>query len=243
MPDILFIILFAIEGYLLGSINAGVLVSKVIYRDDVRNHGSGNAGTTNMLRTFGKKAAALTLVIDFFKGVLACLIPCIIVYAAVGNHGLGLNCMMAAACGCVAGHNWPCYFKFKGGKGVLVSFSVMLFLAPLPALIALLTFIVIVAVTRYVSLGSVTAAAVYPVLVFFIGGWPENTKGLTTFFVVSIILVAMLIIRHASNIKRLFKGEESKLSFKTKTSGASGEVKEENAGDGENTGAGGHDGI
>lgn len=210
----LLIVLFALIGYLLGSLNAGVLVSKLVYHDDVRNHGSGNAGTTNMLRTFGKKAAALTLVIDFMKGIVACFLPCIILYVIVADHKLGLNCMMGAACGCVAGHNWPCYFGFKGGKGVLVSFSVMLFMAPLPALLALLAFIIVVAISRFVSLGSVIAALVYPVLVFFIGGWPENTKGLTTFFVISVCLASLLIIRHASNIGRLVKGKESKLSFK-----------------------------
>ncbi|MCR5694287.1 MAG: glycerol-3-phosphate 1-O-acyltransferase PlsY [Clostridia bacterium] len=232
MTDIvtaLLAVVFAFEGYLLGSVNAGVLVSKVFYRDDVRNHGSGNAGTTNMLRTFGKKAAALTLVIDFFKGTLACALPCIIIYAAAADHHAGLICMMTAACGCVAGHNWPCYFGFKGGKGVLVSFSVMLFLAPLPALLALAAFIVTVAISRYVSLGSVIAAAVYPALVFFIGGWPENTKGLTTFFIVSICLASLLIIRHASNISRLAKGTESKLSFSKKAS--ANENTDENGGE------------
>ena len=214
--DILIISGFALVGYLLGSINAGVLVSKVLYHDDVRNYGSGNAGTTNMLRTFGKKAAAITLLIDFMKGIVACLIPCLVVYAALSKHELGLNSMMAAACGCVCGHNWPCYFGFKGGKGVLVTFSVMLFLAPIPALLALLTFIVTVSISRFVSLGSVLAAAVYPVLVYFIGGWPENTKGFKTFLIISIILAALLIIRHHANIGRLFKGKESKLSFKSK---------------------------
>jgi len=214
--DILIISGFALVGYLLGSINAGVLVSKVLFHDDVRNHGSGNAGTTNMLRTFGKKAAAITLIIDFMKGIVACLIPCLIMYVALSNRSLGLNSMMAAACGCVCGHNWPCYFGFKGGKGVLVTFSVMLFLAPIPALLALLTFIIVVSITRFVSLGSVLAAAVYPVLVFFIGGWPENTKGLNTFLFISIILAALLIIRHHTNIGRLIKGKESKLSFKSK---------------------------
>ena len=216
LVDFLIITAFALIGYLLGSINAGVLVSRVRYRDDVRKHGSGNAGTTNMLRTYGKSAAALTLIIDFSKGIVACFLPCLIVYVAMKNHALGLNSMMAAACGCVCGHNWPCYFGFKGGKGVLVTFSVMLCLAPLPALLALLTFIIVVAITRFVSLGSVLAAAVYPVFVLFIGGWPENTKGLTTFLIISILLAGLLIVRHYANIGRLIKGKESKLSFKSK---------------------------
>lgn len=214
MIDFLLIFAFALCGYLIGSINAAVALSKTIYKKDVREFGSGNAGTTNMLRTFGKKAAAFTLLIDFLKGIVACLIPCIIVYVIAADHRLGLNTMTASACGAVCGHNWPVYFGFKGGKGVLVSFSVMLFLAPIPALIALGVFVIVTAVSRYVSLGSVLAAFSYPFAVFFIGGWPENTKGLTAFLIVSTILCALLIIRHHANIARLFKGEESKLSFK-----------------------------
>ncbi|MBO7659470.1 MAG: glycerol-3-phosphate 1-O-acyltransferase PlsY [Clostridia bacterium] len=205
---------FALAGYLIGSLNAGVIVSKAFYGKDVREFGSGNAGTTNMLRTFGKKAAALTLVLDFLKGIVSCLIPCLIVYVACRDHFLGLYSMLAAALGCVAGHNWPVYFGFKGGKGVLVSFSVMLFLAPVPALIALGVFIIVVLITRYVSLGSVLAALAFPVPVWFLGGWAENTKGLTVFFFVCIILVLLLIVRHRSNLVRLFTGKESKLSFK-----------------------------
>ena len=214
MLDFLIVFLFALAGYLMGSINAAVIVSKSVYKKDIREFGSGNAGTTNMLRTFGKKAAALTLVIDFFKGVAACLLPCVIVYWIASNHHLGLNSMTAAACGAVCGHNWPVYFGFKGGKGVLISFSVMLFMAPFPALAALCVFIIVTAVSRYVSLGSVCAAAAYPFAVYFIGGWPENTKGLTVFFIVSILLCLLLIIRHHDNIARLLRGEESKLSFK-----------------------------
>lgn len=214
MPDFIIIVVFALVGYLLGSVNAAVIVSKIIYKKDIREFGSGNAGTTNMLRTFGRKAAALTLIIDFMKGIVACLIPCIIIYWALSDHHLGLNSMMAAACGAVCGHNWPVYFGFKGGKGVLISFSVMLFLAPLPALIALAVFVVVTAVSRYVSLGSVFAALAYPFAVFFIGGWPDNTKGLTVFLIVSVLLCLLLIVRHHANIVRLFKGQESKLSFR-----------------------------
>jgi len=206
--------IYALIGYLLGSLNAAILVSKSIYKDDIRNHGSGNAGTTNMLRTFGKKAALFTLLIDLFKGIVACLVPCIITYVIVGNHELGLLSMLGAALGSVLGHNFPVYFGFKGGKGVLISFSVMLFLAPIPALIALAAFIVVVAIWRYVSLGSMTAAVVFPVACFFIGGWAENTKGLTTFFFVGLIICVLLIVRHYQNIGRLIKHTESKISFK-----------------------------
>ena len=214
MTDYIIIALFALLGYLLGSINAAIIVSKTAYGKDIRGFGSGNAGTTNMLRTFGKKAALFTLLIDLFKGIIACLAPCLIVYVISGNRELGVLSMLSGALGAVIGHNWPVYFGFKGGKGVLVSFSVMLFIAPLPALIALLVFVIIVAFTKFVSLGSISAAFVFPFMVYFIGGWPEGTKGFTTCLVVSIIICAMLIIRHHANIGRLVKGKESKISFK-----------------------------
>lgn len=212
--DYLVISLFALAGYLIGSLNAGVLVSRVMFGKDVRDFGSGNAGTTNMLRTFGKKAAALTLVIDFLKGIVACLLPCLIVYVGFRSHRVGLDSMLAAAVGCVVGHNWPVYFGFRGGKGVLVSFSVMLFIAPVPALLALAVFVIVVLISRFVSLGSVLAAVSFPVFVWFFGGWADGAKGLGVFFVVCVFLAVLLIVRHSANIDRLFKGTESKLSFK-----------------------------
>lgn len=216
MITFLLICLFAVVGYLLGSFNAGVIVSKKMFKGDVREHGSGNAGTTNMLRTYGKKAALITLVFDFIKGILACLIPYLIVFLAMGESHEGVLCVAAGALGAVIGHNWPVYFGFKGGKGVLVSFAVMLFIAPFPALIALASFIVIVAATKYVSLGSCIAAVVLPAVMYFMGGFLPETKGLTTIFAVTCVICLMLIIRHHANIGRLFKGTESKLSFKHK---------------------------
>lgn len=211
--NIVYIILSVLVGYLLGSLNAAVLVSKIGYKKDIRDYGSGNAGTTNILRTFGKKAALVTLLIDLFKGIIACLLPYLIVYLAIGSVRYGVLSVVAAALGAVLGHNWPVYFGFKGGKGVLVSFSVMLFIAPIPALIALLVFIIVVAITKYVSLGSCLAAVCFPIAEFFIGGWLPETKGLTTTFIVSIAICALLIIRHHENIKRLIRGEENKIKF------------------------------
>ncbi len=222
MITFLLICLFAVAGYLLGSFNAGVIVSRKLYKGDVREHGSGNAGTTNMLRTYGKKAAFITLVFDFLKGILACLLPYLIVFLAMGEEHDGVLCVAAGALGAVIGHNWPVYFGFKGGKGVLVSFAVMLFIAPIPAVAALCAFIIIVAITRYVSLGSCIAALVLPIVMYFTGGFLPETKGPTTIFAVTIIICLMLIIRHHANIGRLIKGTESKLSF-----GGSGKAKKD----------------
>lgn len=215
----LFFAISLIFGYLIGSINGAVILSKTFYGSDIREHGSGNAGTTNMLRTFGKKAALFTLLIDLFKGVFACLIAFFFAKILGTGHEffgcpMGTGHVLLAALGAVLGHNWPVYFNFHGGKGVLVSFSVMLFIAPVPALIALGIFIILVAITKYVSLGSIVAAAAFPALQYAIGGWLAGTKGFTAAFFVSIIVCAMMIIRHHANIKRLLTKSESKISFK-----------------------------
>jgi glycerol-3-phosphate acyltransferase PlsY len=195
-------IISIIIGYLLGSINSAVLISNIFYKTDIRSMGSGNAGTTNVLRSLGKKAAAFTFLGDFLKGIIASLIG-MLLYKEMG--------LVLAGGAAVIGHNWPVYFGFKGGKGVLTSFSVLLFASPWAALIALAWFIVIVAITRYVSLGSITAALVVVIATYFTGrGFDTPTFWLTVFVAV------LVIIRHHSNIKRLLTGTESKLGQKNK---------------------------
>ena len=172
------ILLCVIVPYLLGSLNFGVMISQRHYRDDVRTHGSGNAGATNMLRTYGKKAAILTFLVDFLKGVAACLIAMLLVTLIKGGSAIAKDiAVTAAGMGAILGHNWPLYFGFKGGKGVLTSFAIMLFIVPVPTLIAFVLFIVIVAITRYVSLGSIIAAASLPVMVFFAGDVLAKSAG------------------------------------------------------------------
>lgn len=195
-------IISIIIGYLLGSINSAVLISNIFYKTDIRSMGSGNAGTTNVLRSLGKKAAAFTFLGDFLKGIIASLIG-MLLYKEMG--------LVLAGGAAVIGHNWPVYFGFKGGKGVLTSFSVLLFASPWAALIALAWFIVIVAITRYVSLGSITAALVVVIATYFTAhGFDTPTFWLTVFVAV------LVIIRHHSNIKRLLTGTESKLGQKNK---------------------------
>lgn len=207
----------AVTGYLLGSVNAAVIISKLLYKSDIREHGSGNAGMTNMLRTFGKKAALLTFLVDFFKGVVACLIAVALAHIVVKNADLALwkeIFKVAAGAGAVLGHNWPVYFGFKGGKGVLTSLAIMLFIVPVPSLIALGVFIIIVAVTRYVSLGSMLAALTLPFTVYFAGDYLGTTSGFTASFVFCVFLASLLIARHHANIVRLIKGTESKIFSK-----------------------------
>jgi len=204
--EIIVIVFSSIVGYLLGSINTSIIIGKVFYKADIREYGSGNAGTTNVLRTFGKTAALAVLAGDFLKGVLACLIGRYVFGEINPGSGIFLGEYFAGLFA-VIGHNWPVYFNFKGGKGVLTSFAVILMFAPEAALICLGAFIVIVAVTRYVSLGSMLSAILYLILAFIFN---EPLPML----LIGAVLVALIIIRHSSNIKRLLAGNEKKLTFK-----------------------------
>ncbi len=201
---VLKIILSALIGYLLGSINTSIIVGKIFYRTDVREHGSGNAGATNALRTLGKGAAICVVVGDLLKGVIACLIGRYLAGELIPGVYAGeyLAGMFA-----VLGHNWPIYFGFKGGKGVMTSFAVVLMFSPLAALLCLVGFIVIVALTRYVSLGSIVCAILFPIMAFSFG---EPLL----LVLVGVFLALLIVFRHGANIQRLLAGNEKKLSFK-----------------------------
>jgi len=195
-----------IIGYLLGSLNMSLLLSKV-YGTDVRKYGSGNAGTTNTLRTFGKKAAFISLLGDFLKGIIACLIGYLIIENILGST----NGLFIAGFGAICGHIWPVFFKFKGGKGVLTTFSVILMMDWHLALTLLGIFIIIVAAFRIVSLGSVIVATLFPIL-SLIGLYSERSN----FFIgASVILGALVIFLHRSNMKRIINGSESKIGKKS----------------------------
>ena len=193
------IIIVLVVGYLLGSISSGVIVSKAFSNTDIRSQGSGNAGTTNMLRVLGRKLALITFAGDLLKGVIAVLIGKAIVGGDLGGV-LGVT-------GAVLGHYFPLYFGFKGGKGIATGFGSLLFVFPVEALCALAVFVVIVAITRYVSLGSVVAAAVLPVLVFVTHG--ENTA----VCIITALVALSAIWRHGANICRLLSHTESKLDL------------------------------
>lgn len=189
-------VLAGVAGYLLGSANSSLIVGK-FYGVDIREHGSGNAGMTNTLRTLGKKAALLVLFGDILKGILSYLIG----LALAGSVG-----GMAAGTCAILGHNWPLYFRFKGGKGALTSIAVLFMMNAEIALIILTVFIIIVMITRYVSLGSITGAALFPVLAIAFGQ--------STGFVIFAVAIGFLVIfRHRSNIKRILNGTESKLDL------------------------------
>lgn len=192
--------------YLLGSVNSAVVVSRLLYHDDVRNHGSGNAGTTNMLRTYGKGAALLTLLGDVLKTVLAVCIGSFTLAAAVGGWTAALFCMI--------GHIFPLYYRFHGGKGVLCTATAVAMLSPMAFLCAIFTFVVIVAFTKYVSLGSIFGGLMLPLFVNFENR--INPYGSPVEAVVSIAMALLILWCHRANMRRIQEGKESKLSFKSK---------------------------
>ena len=187
--------------YLLGSINTSIIASKLMIGDDIRNHGSGNAGATNALRTMGKKGAIIVVIGDVLKTVVAILIAKFILH----NNP---SAVYIAGIGAVLGHNFPLYFKFKGGKGIIVSATVMLFADPVIGIIVMAFALAVMAITRYVSLGSILGAVLFAVLSLI---FKTNN---TDFVVFALMLAILAIYMHKSNIARLFSGTENKLSFK-----------------------------
>lgn len=197
-------IIVIVVSYLLGNLNGAILISRFIMHDDVRKHGSGNAGLTNYFRTYGGFQSFLVIVIDVIKTVLACLL------AAWLLPAFGTQARMVAGGACILGHCFPVFAGFKGGKGILCGAALAAATDWRVFVIILGLFAAIFLLTRFVSLGSVLAAAAFAVsyLVFYRGDW--ITCG------VAVAAAAFVIIRHRENISRLIKGTESKLSFHKK---------------------------
>ncbi|HSQ98258.1 MAG TPA: glycerol-3-phosphate 1-O-acyltransferase PlsY [Rickettsiales bacterium] len=195
-----------IAGYLLGSVNTSIVVGK-LYDKDVRNYGSKGAGLTNVLRVLGKKAALIVLIGDILKGVLACLIGSKLGYFYQGDMTNYVGALITGV-GAVMGHNWPLYFNFKGGKGALIAISVMFMVNWPMALISIIFFVLVVAITRYVSLGTVGATILF-VIISYLPFFNESLN----FHIISSLLAIVIIFRHRANIQRLINGTENKLSF------------------------------
>ncbi len=187
--------------YLLGSISFGMIVSKKLGGPNLREVGSKNTGATNVLRTMGVKVGLTVFVLDILKAVVAC---------AIGRGWMGLNGAMLAGLMVVIGHNWPCFYQFKGGKGVATTLAAMLLTFPVPAVVCYVVAIVLIAATRFVSLGSMTLSVLFAVLVCVTnwGNWLAC--------VWAIALAALLVWRHQANIGRLMNGTENKLGAKRK---------------------------
>ena len=202
-------ILVVIVAYLLGSISFSVIISKKLAGFDVREKGSGNAGSTNVLRTVGKKGAILTLICDCLKGVIAVLIAYIVSKTTQNTDGALL--VQLAGLAVVLGHTFPIFFNFKGGKGVATSLGVLLIINWQIGLICLVFALLLMALTRFVSLGSVSAAILFPVLTIFIHSH-YILDG--SYIIFALLLGAFVVFSHRANVKRLLEGKENKLSFK-----------------------------
>lgn len=210
MKTILIAAATILQAYLLGSVDAGILISKFVYHDDVRKHGSGAAGMTNMLRTFGKKAAAMTAAVDVLKGVAAVCIGRWMFHLLPADAGVSpyLGVYLAAIFA-VLGHLYPLYFGFKGGKGVLVAGGTILAIQPVLIPFLAVIFLACLLPTGMVSLGSVTMAALYPVLTILYGVFRGySAADLTVCTIGSVIMGAMVIYMHRSNIQRIREGKE-----------------------------------
>jgi glycerol-3-phosphate acyltransferase PlsY len=207
MADILKTFAAFAMGYLLGSLNTSVIVGK-LYGKDISSLGSKSAGLTNTLRVLGKPAAALVLVGDILKGIVACLIGLRLGVYAYSGQARDCISLLAAGAGAVIGHNWPLYFGFKGGKGMLTAAAVMLMFSWVMTLISFGVFVIVVALTRYVSLGTICAAAFFVAISFV----PVFRN--TLYFDLFASLLALLIIfKHRENIQRLLSGTENRLAF------------------------------
>ena len=202
--QVVYWLVVVVAGYFLGNVNGALLISRIFMKDDVRAHGSGNAGLTNFFRTYGGFQSLLVIVIDVAKCVLSCLIAKWIFPEQKLLAGM-IGCSM-----CVLGHSYPVLEGFRGGKGIMSGFAMALATDWRIACVVLAVFVIVLLLTHYVSLGSVCGATAFAVcyVVFYWGNWPVCVVGVAT--------AAFVIFRHHQNIGRLIRGTESKLSFHKK---------------------------
>ncbi len=197
----------AVASYFLGCFNGAVIVSKYILRDDIRNHGSGDAGLTNFHRTFGGGLTFVVILCDVLKAVLAVLLASTVFGGAVtAKYWAGLFCLL--------GHMFPCMFHFKGGKGILSGGTIALMIDWRVALVVWGGFLILVIVTRYVSLGSLWAGASFPFISWYC--YPE-----IRIVVLAFLLGGLVVWQHRGNAQRLIHGKERKLSFHKEKEGGS----------------------
>ena len=188
-------------GYLAGSIPFGLVITRLAGMEDIRTIGSGNIGATNVLRTGRRELAAATLALDALKGTIAVL---------VARHFGGLELASIAGFGAFLGHLFPVWLKFRGGKGVATGLGAFVVIAPKAVLVAALIFMAVVAISRYVSLGSIVAVAVFPLMAWLIGQFYISLTALALISLASFLI----LIKHRDNIRRLLAGTESRLGVK-----------------------------
>ena len=206
-------IIVAIIAYLIGSISFSVIISKKMAGFDVREKGSGNAGSTNVLRTVGKKAATITLICDVLKGVVSILLA-LLAGVIIKDLDKALLVQLAGVF-VIIGHTFPIFFKFKGGKGIATSLGVLLMINWQIGLICLVFALLLMALTRMVSVGSIAAAVLFPVLVLFINqNYIVAESSNWSYLIFSVIIALLVFFNHRANLKRIVNGTENKLSFK-----------------------------
>ncbi|MCE9539458.1 MAG: glycerol-3-phosphate 1-O-acyltransferase PlsY [Bacteroidetes bacterium] len=196
-------ILFLLGAYLLGSIPTAVWIGKYFYKIDVREYGSGNAGATNVFRVLGKKAGIPVLLIDVLKGFVAVSLANSSDYIVGSNQFINLQLVLGIAS--LVGHIFPIFASFRGGKGIATLLGIILAILPFAAFISIGIFIIVLLVSSYVSLSSMTAAVAFPIIVIL--GFKTTTPSLIIF---SILIAIMVLITHQKNIERLLRREESK---------------------------------
>lgn len=195
------LLLVLVVGYLLGNFSTGVVLSRCAKGMDIRDYGSKSAGSTNMLRVLGRSSAALTLIGDMLKGIIAALIGG---WLLGGKFGALLGGIAA-----IVGHDFPVLLHFKGGKGIATSFGLLLYLYPIQSLIVLAFFILVVALTHYVSVGSIASACLYPFII------PATTPFDLRVTLCLVVICLLAVFCHRANIRRLLAGKENKLDFAT----------------------------
>ena len=208
IPALVIMLLLA---YLLGSIPTAVWIGRIFYKTDVRLHGSGNAGATNVIRVFGWSAGIPVLLIDLAKGWAATSLP-VFMHMAPASGALIINLQILAGLTAITGHIFPILAGFRGGKGVATIFGMLLALQPVLTLCVIGVFLAVLLITGIVSVSSMSAGTAFPALLFLFFDSPS-----VIFKVFSILVTIALIITHRKNIRRLMKGEESRLfSLRTK---------------------------
>lgn len=217
-------VLIGVISYLLGSLNFSIILSEVVKKKDIRKSGSGNAGATNMMRTYGVKAAVGTMLGDIFKVAIGILVafailgvPMKYIFTNPADAAEIQRVMLYkefAGLFCVLGHIFPLYFKFKGGKGVAACTGMVIIVDWRIALILFVIFVSVILISKWISFGSIVIAILYPVLIFvFYKNWILS--------LVALLFTAIVIIAHRENIKRLIKGEENKITLKNKKKSSS----------------------
>ncbi len=200
----LYVVLATIAAYLLGSIPTSVWIGKIFYGIDIREHGSGNAGTTNTFRILGKKAGIPVFIFDVFKAYLSASLVIFFPYLIEGTPRY-VNLQLLFGGIAVVGHIFPIYVKFKGGKGVASLLGVVFAITPIPALVAFGIFIIVLLTTKYVSLSSMIAGLSFPIMIILV---LKTTIVSLMFF--SVLLSVLLLLTHKKNIERLIRREENK---------------------------------